>query len=73
MAWLTVIFAGFGLYAPRNASVIAALLMAALALAGPIFMMLEMDQPTGYGVGSPAVAWAEEGAALAEHSGRFGR
>ena len=47
MAWLAVIFASFGLFAPRNASVIAALLVAAIALAGPIFMMLEMDQPYG--------------------------
>jgi hypothetical protein len=36
-----------GLFAPRNASVMAALLVAAFALAGPIFMMLEMDQPYG--------------------------
>jgi hypothetical protein len=47
VSWLTVIFASFGLFAPRNASVIAALLVAAIALAGPIFMMLEMDQPYG--------------------------
>jgi hypothetical protein len=47
VSWLAVIFASFGLYAPRNASVIAALLIAALTLAGPIFMMLEMDQPYG--------------------------
>jgi hypothetical protein len=47
VAWLTIIFASFGLYAPRNASVTIALLVAALTLAGPIFMMLEMDQPYG--------------------------
>jgi hypothetical protein len=47
VAWLAVIFASFGLFAPRNASVVAALLVAALALAGPIFMMLETDQPYG--------------------------
>jgi hypothetical protein len=47
VGWLAVIFASFGLYAPRNASVVAALLIAALTLAGPIFMMLEMDQPYG--------------------------
>ena len=47
VAWLAVIFASFGLFAPRKASVIAALLVAAIALAGPIFMMLEMDQPYG--------------------------
>jgi hypothetical protein len=47
VAWQAVIFASFGLFSPRNASVIAALLVAALAIAGPIFMMLEMDQPYG--------------------------
>jgi hypothetical protein len=47
VAWQAVIFASFGLYAPRNASVMAALLVAALTLAFPIFMMLEMDQPYG--------------------------
>ena len=47
VGWLAVIFASFGLFAPRNASVTAALLVAALTLAGPIFMMLEMDQPYG--------------------------
>jgi hypothetical protein len=47
VGWLAVIFLSFGLFAPRNASVIAALLVAAIALAGPIFMMLEMDQPYG--------------------------
>ena len=43
--WLAVIFASFGLFAPRNASVTAALFVAALGLAGAIFMILEMDQP----------------------------
>jgi hypothetical protein len=45
VAWLVVIFASFGLFAPRNASVAAALLVAALGLAGAIFMIVEMDQP----------------------------
>ncbi|ULE33457.1 bestrophin-like domain [Mycobacterium sp. IDR2000157661] len=56
VTWLTVIFASFGLYAPRNASVVAALLIAALALAGPIFMMLEMDQPYGGVVKIPSTS-----------------
>jgi hypothetical protein len=47
VAWQAVIFASFGLFAPRNASVIASLLVASIAIAGPIFMMLEMDQPYG--------------------------
>jgi hypothetical protein len=47
VGWLAVIFASFGLFAPRNISMAAALLIAAVALAVPIFMMLEMDQPYG--------------------------
>jgi len=43
--WLAIIFASFGVFAPRNASVTAALFVAALGLAGAIFMILEMDQP----------------------------
>lgn len=43
--WLAIIFASFGLFAPRNASVTAALFVAALGLAGAIFMILEMEQP----------------------------
>jgi hypothetical protein len=43
--WLSIIFASFGLFAPRNASVTAALFVAALALSGAIFMILEMEQP----------------------------
>jgi hypothetical protein len=43
--WLAVIFASFGLFAPRNASVMAALFVASLGLAGALFMILEMEQP----------------------------
>jgi hypothetical protein len=43
--WLAIIFASFGLFAPRNASVIAAMFVAALGLAGAIFMIHETDQP----------------------------
>ena len=43
--WLAVIFASFGLFAPRNASVTAALFVAALSVAGSIYLILEMDQP----------------------------
>jgi hypothetical protein len=43
--WLTIIFASFGLFAPRNASVTAALLVAALSVAGSVYLILEMDQP----------------------------
>jgi hypothetical protein len=43
--WLAIIFASFGLFAPRNASVNAALFVAALSVAGSIYLILEMDQP----------------------------
>jgi len=45
--WLAVIFASFGLFAPRNASVSVALFIAALSVAGSIYLILEMDQPYG--------------------------
>jgi hypothetical protein len=45
--WLTAIFACFGLYAPRNATVIGVLLVCALSVAGAIFLILEMDSPFG--------------------------
>ena len=43
--WLAIIFASFGLFAPRNASMTAALLVAALSVAGSVYLILEMDQP----------------------------
>ena len=45
--WLAVLFASFGLFAPRNATVIAALLLCALAVSGSTFLILEMSQPLG--------------------------
>ena len=43
--WLATIFVSFGLFAPRNASVIVALFIAASSVAGSIYLILEMDQP----------------------------
>jgi hypothetical protein len=43
--WLTIIFATFGLFAPRNATVIAMLFVCALSVSGAIFLILELDQP----------------------------
>ena len=43
--WLTIIFASFGLFAPRNATVIAVLFVCALSVAGAVFLILEMDGP----------------------------
>jgi len=43
--WLTILFASFGLFAPRNATVIAVFFLCALSVSGSIFLILEMDQP----------------------------
>jgi hypothetical protein len=47
VSWLVVIFLGFSVLAPPNATVIVALMIAALAVAGAIFLILELDQPFG--------------------------
>lgn len=43
--WLTIIFASFGLFSPRNATVITVLLICALSAAGALFLILELDIP----------------------------
>ena len=43
--WLTVIFTSFGLFSPRNATVITVLLVCALSAAGSLFLIMELDAP----------------------------
>ena len=43
--WLATLFVSFGLFAPRNATVVTVLIVAALSVAGSIFLILEMNQP----------------------------
>jgi len=45
--WVTIIFVSFGLFAPPNATVMAALFLCALSVSGAIFMILELDRPFG--------------------------
>ena len=45
VAWFALIFLGFGLFSPRNSTVIATLFLCALAVSGAIFLILEMDTP----------------------------
>ncbi len=47
VSWLTVLFFGFGLFARLNATVVAALFVGSLSVAGAIFLILEMNQPYG--------------------------
>lgn len=43
--WLTITFASFGLYAPRNAMVMGVLFLCALSVGGAVFLIAEMDGP----------------------------
>jgi hypothetical protein len=43
--WLTITFTSFGLFAPTNATVVGALLLAALSVAGALFLVLELGSP----------------------------
>ena len=43
--WVAVIFVSFGLFAPRNATVVATLFVCALSVSGAIFLIVELDRP----------------------------
>ena len=43
--WLSLVFASFGLFAPRNATTVAAFCLCSIAVAGGITMILELDSP----------------------------
>ena len=43
--WLIVIFTSFGLFSPRNATVITVLLLCTLSAAGSLFLIMELDTP----------------------------
>jgi len=43
--WLSVLFMSFGLFAPHNATAVITLLVSAMAVAGALFLILELDHP----------------------------
>ena len=43
--WLTIIFIGWGIFAPRNATVVATWFVSALSVSGAIYLILEMYTP----------------------------
>jgi hypothetical protein len=45
--WLTVLFVGFGLFARKNPTIVAALFLGAISVAGAIFLILELNRPYG--------------------------
>jgi hypothetical protein len=42
--WLAILFMGFGLFAPPNLTVLAALFVCAFSVSAAIFMIIEMDE-----------------------------
>ena len=47
VSWLTIIFTTFGLFSPRNGTVIAILFVCALSAAGSLYLIMELDTPYG--------------------------
>jgi hypothetical protein len=45
VCWLTVLFISFGLFAPRNATVLSVLLVCACSMSAAVFLILEMNRP----------------------------
>src|SRR5947199_8587562 len=45
IAWLATIFTSVSLFAPPNATVVVALMLSALSVAGAIFLIMELDMP----------------------------
>ena len=45
--WLIALFASFGLFAPANYTVVLSLLVAAAAICGAVFLLMEMYYPYG--------------------------
>jgi len=43
--WLTALHMSFGLFAPRNGTVMIVLLVCAISVSGAIFLILEMSHP----------------------------
>jgi hypothetical protein len=43
--WVSMLFVSFGLFAPRNAVAIVTLFVAAISVAGALFLILELDRP----------------------------
>lgn len=43
--WLGIVFTSFGLFAPRNATVIVTLFLCALSVSGAIFLIMDMHRP----------------------------
>ncbi len=58
--WLMVVFASFGLYAPRNGMVLVAIALCAVCLTSAIFVILDMNLFYGglFGISSQSMRGA---------------
>lgn len=58
--WLMVVFASFGLYAPRNTMVLVVIALCAICLTSALFVILDMDVPYGglFGITSQSMRGA---------------
>ena len=45
LCWLTILFVSFGLFSPRNATVVAVLFVCACSMSAAVFLILEMNRP----------------------------
>jgi len=45
ICWLSVLFVSFGLFAPRNATVLSVLFVCACSMSAAVFLILEMNRP----------------------------
>ncbi len=43
--WLAILFVSFGLFSPLNGTVVTSLMLAALAVAGAIYLIIELNSP----------------------------
>jgi hypothetical protein len=44
-SWLAILFVSFGLFAPSNGTVVVALFLSALSVAGAVYLLMELDCP----------------------------
>jgi hypothetical protein len=47
VAWLSITFGSFGLFAPRHATSLSVLLLGSLVVSSAVFLILELDHPFG--------------------------
>ena len=45
LCWLTILFVSFGLFSPRNATVVAVLFVCACSMSAAVFLILELNRP----------------------------